>query len=303
MKKSAAVLAVLGLIVLGDLAGWRWRAPGPRAAPPAAGRESSRAPAPGRAAAGVPRSQLKLPAAQTLSAAEKAAWIGRIKRDYDEITAKASADYAAAGNAFPGGLNAFLRQLALIEREKRQDFAAVLTPRELEDLELRETNAGQLVQKFLGDTAATDEQRRAVFRLQRAFDDQFALTFDLTPAVLLQRESERQATQRAIGGVLGSEELFAAWLRGEGTDYAACRAFAAQQGLPGGTALELWRAKNDYTLRKLDLNAQPALAPEQKQAALDALAQQARARVLAILGAGAFQAAGPEVLGWLPRGK
>ncbi len=103
----------------------------------------------------------------TASAADRAASADKIRRDYDEITKKISAEYAAAGDTFPGGLNAYLRQLALLQREKHADLAALLTPRELEDLEMRDTNAGQSVQRLLGESAATEEQRRAVFRLEQ----------------------------------------------------------------------------------------------------------------------------------------
>ena len=119
-----------------------------------------------------------------LSGPEKLDRIEKIKRDYDEITGKFSVEYAMAGDKFPGGVNAFMRQLALLAFEKRADLAAFLTPRELEDAEMRDTGAGQKVQTLLGNTAATDEQRRAVFELQKAFEDKFALTFDLAPPIL-----------------------------------------------------------------------------------------------------------------------
>lgn len=234
-----------------------------------------------------------------LSAEEKAARIEKIKRDYDDVRAKASADYTAAGAAFPGGLNAFLRQLALLEREKRADFAAVLTPRELEDLELRETSAGQTVDRLLGGTTATDEQRRAVFRLQREFEDRFALTFDLTPPALLERETARQQLQEQIHRVLG-DDLFGAWLRGEGEDYALFVAFAARQNLPPTAALELRQAKNDFTLRRLELNTQ-TLTEQQRRAAQAALVQQTELRVLSIVGSVALQAGRKDLLSWLPK--
>jgi hypothetical protein len=302
MKKSALGLLVLLLAIAGGgVAVWRAQKNAVRRVAPPAAAEDKSVVTPGRGTAEgiIPR---RVPAPGE-AALDKATRVERIRRDYDEIKAKASTDYAAVGAEFPGGLNAFLRQLALLEREKHADLAAVLTPRELEDLEMREANAGQLVQKLLGDTVATEEQRRAVFRLQRDFDDRFALTFNLTPAILLERESERQKTQRAIIAALGSEELFAVWLRGEGPDYANYRAFAGQQGLPASVALELWAAKNEYTLRRLELNAQSSLPPEQLRATQLALVAQAQARVLSILGAGAYQAAGGDVLGWLPRGK
>src|SRR5882724_4363203 len=65
------------------------------------------------------------------SAGERMARADKIRRDYDEMTTKFSADYSAAGNAFPGGLSAYLKQLALLQREKHKDLAAILTPAEL----------------------------------------------------------------------------------------------------------------------------------------------------------------------------
>lgn len=233
-----------------------------------------------------------------LTAAEKAAWAERIKRDYAEIQAKASADFSEAGQSYPGGLPAYLRQLSLLEREMRLDLAAVLSPHELEDFEMRETRAGQLTQKLLGDTTATDEQRRAAFRLQEQFDDKYALTFDLTPAVLLERETARQATQRAIQGALGDDTLFAAWVRGEGPEYDSYAALASQQGLPASAALDLWKARNDYTLARLELSVHPPGSPEELKAAQVSLAQATRNRLLGILGPAGFTAAGSQ-LSWM----
>ena len=230
----------------------------------------------------------------------KTARVEKIRRDYDEITGKISADYAAAGNAFPGGLTAFLRQLALLAREKHADLAALLTPRELEDVEMRDTNAGQTVQRLLVDTTATEQQRRATFELQMAFEDKFALTFDLTPPALLVRERERQATQANIRSVLG-DELFGAWLQGEGTDYATMASFAQQQGFAASVPLELWRVKNDFTLARLELKARADLSPAQLVEAEAALAEQTNARVTGLIGPAALANGGRDALGWLPR--
>lgn len=233
-----------------------------------------------------------------ISPAEKAARVEKIKKDYEEIRAKTAADYSAAGARFPGGLNAFLRQLALLEREKRADLAAVLSPHELEDLELRETLAGQQIQRWLGDTPVSDEQRRAVFRLQREFDDRFALTFDVTPKALLERETARHRLQEEIRGLLG-DALFASWLRGEGPDYANFVAFATREGLPAEMPLNLWRTKNEFIRRRLELAAQPLSSP-QLAAAQNALARDIETRVLAIVGPAAMVTARKEILNWLP---
>jgi hypothetical protein len=230
---------------------------------------------------------------------DRMAHADKIRRDYDEMTAKFSADYGASGNSFPGGLSAYLRQLALLQVEKHKDLAALLTPRELEDLEMRDTTAGQTAQKLLGDTAATEEQRRAVFRLQKEFEDQFALTFDLTPAALFARETARQATQQKIRAVLG-DELFGSWLRGEGPDYAGFATFVQQSGLSASVPLELWRVKSDYLLARLQLKARTDLAPSQINDADRVLTSQTITRVTGLIGATAVAGAGRDVLNWLP---
>ncbi len=230
----------------------------------------------------------------------KAARVEKIKRDYDEVRAKAAADYAAAGKSFPGGLNGFLRQLALLEREKRADLAAVLTPLELEDLELRESHAGKTVRSRLGDTAATDEEIRAAFRLLWAHEDRFALTFDLSPAALLERETDRRQMNGGLRAALG-DALFARWLEGEGAEYSRMAAVAARQGLPVEAGLQLWQVRSDYSVRRLELNAATGMSAVQRRAANAALVRQTEIRLIGILGAGSVQLERDGALQWLPR--
>lgn len=234
-----------------------------------------------------------------LSAAEKSARVAQIKRDYDEIGKRFANEFAAAGKDFPGGLSAYLRQLALMEREKWKDIAAVLSPAELEDLQMIDLRAGQLVQQWLGDSPASEAQRRAVFRLQKEFDDRFALTFDTSPPALYEREAQRHAMLVAVAGVLGETALFPTWMRSDGGDYAKATAFVAERGLPPATAFELWGIRHEYTAGRLKILTQPGLSPEQIRAAQSELAAQIRARLQGVLGAEHMQA-GADVLNWLP---
>lgn len=301
VSKSTFIRIVVVLAVALGLGSWwamRWKSPGNKEAPLI---QKTNPPGPASGAAGTALSPSKAPLpAQGRSAADKAARVDQIKRDYDEVRAKVAAEFSAAGGNFPGGLNAYLRQLALLERAKHEDLAAVLDERELEDLEMRETNAGQTVTRVLGDTNATEEQKREAFRLQREFENEFALTFDLTPAALLARERVRIVTQEKVHALLG-DALFASWLRAEGPEFGQMTEFAARQGLPPDAALNLWRARNDLTIQRLELAARTDLTPEQRRAAQEALTAEADRRISAILGAGALESARQEAMGWLPR--
>ncbi|MEY4940097.1 MAG: hypothetical protein RIQ93_1832 [Verrucomicrobiota bacterium] len=236
--------------------------------------------------------------APSRSPAAQAAEVRKIQSDYEEMVTRVAAEFSAAGGKFPGGLNAYLRQLALLEREKWQDFAAVLSPPELEDLKMTQTRAGKEVQHWLGDAGASEEQRRAVFRLQQEFDERYALAFDFTPAVMARRETQRQELQEAILRQLGPEK-FAAWLRVEGPDFARFTTFAEQQSLPPPTALELWRIKNEFIRARLEIAAL-AQPPSEAKFQQDVAAKAALAKIMAVLGPSAQVAMTGDLLNWLP---
>ena len=152
---------------------------------------------------------------------------------------------------------------------------------------------------FFGTTAAGDELKHAVFRIRKEFDDKYALIFDLSPAALLARETERQAAQEKILAVLGPELSFA-WLREEGPDFSEIATFVGQQNLGRETALEVWRIRNEVTRRNLAATLQPNTNPEAVAASRAATAAGARERLTAVVGPVAAQAVGPGVFRWLP---
>jgi hypothetical protein len=230
--------------------------------------------------------------------AEKRARLDNIHRDYEDLARKLGEEFQKAGASFPGGLNAYLRQLALLEREKRADFAKILTPLELENHLMQDTRAGKAVERWLGSSAATEDQRREVLRKQLEFEDKYSLIFDLTPKALHDRERDRQAVQEQILQVLGPE-LFGTWLGSESFDHGKTKAFLSQQGVRPEVALELWRIKNDLTLRNLEIAADPAKSAQEKAAARTDLVNGTRLRVTGLVGPGALNAGGQEIFGWL----
>lgn len=298
LNRPGTWLALAGAAVLAGLVtwGWRWLASrtADRSPPPVVQPGAAVSPVPTPAGPRVPSPPV-VPG-RPLTAAEKAERVKKILRDYEEIQAKMSADYGAAGRSFPGGLNAFLQQLALLEREKRADLAKVMEPRELEDFEIRETAAGQKMRTALDGTAATDEQRRGAFRAEQAFNEQYGFTFDVTPPALRAREAARQATQEQVRAALG-DELFATWLQRDDPTYARAVAFAQQQNLPDTAALALWQVRAKTTLGALDI----ALAPPESAAAMRAaLREWSRAQVTAIAPLVTPEAVDWEVANWLP---
>jgi hypothetical protein len=303
MKRVALVVALALLVAAA--AAWRWRARTPPAVADGERAAVKNVPAPKPDPAPIPlppnpsaQGQYDLDKRLQLLGEAKTALLGKIAKDYEEMLNETAAKFAQQGSAFPGGFSAYLKQLALLERSKWDDYAKVLTPREFEDLQMLEHHAGKLVSLYLGDTPATDEQKRAVFRLQRDFDDKYALIFDLTTPGVLSREIERQALQEKIYAVLG-DNLFAPWLRGEMADYDQLVQYTRQSGIRPEAPIEVWRIKNEFLRRRLEINAQGAV-PAATQAAQAVLAEQTRARIAVLLGPASLASPAAAGLGWLP---
>lgn len=233
---------------------------------------------------------------EVLSPQEKQARVERIRRDYDDVRSRAAAEYAAAAGSFPGGLNAFLRQLALLEREKRADLAAVLSSDELDALELAESNAGQTVRRALAGTGATEAQVLAVFRLEREFQDRFALVFDLTPPALLERQRVRDEYDGRVIALLDPMDALA-WLAARDGDQGLMNEWVRQRGLPPAAAFGLWKIKGDFVVRRLELKAAKSVPPT----ALVDLIRETEARLAAAAGAETVVKERDGIFRWLPR--
>lgn len=242
--------------------------------------------------------EAKAPPARGLST-EKKARLAQIRRDYEEMRTKLQAEFVAEskGNDTER-FKAHFARLVLLEREMKADLAKALTPEEFEDYEMSESATGKAVRTRWVELGLTDEQQRLVFRAQREFDERYALTFDMAPAALLERMKASSLTQEKIHTVLG-DETYAKWLQIEEPAYRALLALAQNQGLPLTTVNAIWRIKDQWTLGKLEIVADPRLAGEQRTAMLDALAEQTRSRVLALMGDATVQSAAA-AFDWLP---
>ena len=89
--------------------------------------------------------------------------VQRIADDYTEMISQVKA--ATNGITLPEDRE----KLALLEREKKADLAAILTPAELEDYEMRHSNITSRLRTPLTLLNASEEEFRAIYRLNQPF--------------------------------------------------------------------------------------------------------------------------------------
>ena len=209
---------------------------------------------------------------------EKAAQLTTIKRDYDDMRSEII-------DAFRGGtmLPEDRAKLALLEKEQRADLALVLTPKELEDYDLRASNTASQMRYNLTAFAPTEAEFRAIFQLQQAYERQFD---PLTAGISLEQSRARQEGQKAV-----NDQIKAALGPERGAEYERSTDFAYRQAtlvaerlnLPATTAKNLWAAKADFEQRRTALFTDTSLSAEVRRTQTTALQQEALAKVNSLL--------------------
>lgn len=203
----------------------------------------------------------------------------RIVADYDEMMAK----FSAGGIQLPSDRE----RLRLLREERERDIAALLTPAEREAYEMRMSPTAATVRARYGEGLATEEDFRAVYALQKAFDEKFPADFAaggrVTPEVMRQRADAQRQLADGIRTALGDEK-FAALRRATDSDLRNVDSLASRLNLPAGTTDRVAAARDTLAAESQRINADTALTPAQRRAQIQALGAQAKAGLAQTLG-------------------
>ena len=141
-------------------------------------------------------------------------------------------------------------KLALLEREKRADLAALLSPGELEAYEMRSSTIAQNLRTPLGIMDASEDEFRAIFRIQQQFAAQ-AEASGLTPITPESRQAMAEAqrqSQAEIATVLGPQR-FADFQRANDREYQRLYTIAQREGVAVEATLRAWALRDTYAQR------------------------------------------------------
>jgi hypothetical protein len=221
---------------------------------------------------------------------EKINRIVPILRDYLDLEQKLRLE-----NRGPNSDRALWQSLNLLHRERRADLEKILTLQEAEDCDMHWSQSGRSVIDSLGDIPVSDDERRALFRLQSGFDSEFGAN----GIVPVGRESARLATYDQMRALLG-EERFSSFLARDDPGYQRFLEITEQQAQPSAIADQLWRMRSEYLIRREGVNAQASLDLATKVTLHTALDEEIRARVTALVGEMAVRER-TTAFNWLPR--
>ena len=232
-------------------------------------------------------------------APEKIDLVQRINEDYAEMASQIRA--ATQGITLPEDRE----KLALLEREKRADLGAVLTPAELEEYEMRTSPSTSRLRTPLSIMDASEEEFRAIFKVQQAFNDRInPVLGGMVPQPFLddRREAQRQMYEQLKATL--SPARYQDFVRASNSEYQQLYRVAQRDNVPIETANRAFAIRDGISAESVRIADDTSLSADQRRAALTSLAQQARTQILSTLGPGTGEAyvQSARWITWIERG-
>lgn len=221
---------------------------------------------------------------------DKIRQIDAIKQDYDELAAQVREQSKGLV------LKADRELLRLVERERRRDLEALLTPEELLELDLRTSSTAGALRNRLAFFAPTEEEFRALGRLQLEFFQQFGAT-DLSGEEQDRRRAGEKDLLAKIQATL-SPGRYNDYLVATDGMFSETRNFTNAYDLDPSVAKSIVQLKQRTWKRIDELGF---LGPDQRNAALRGLEQEVDNYLTAWLGAETLAKYKRSGAGWLRR--
>jgi hypothetical protein len=213
---------------------------------------------------------------------EKIDMVQRINDDYAEMTSQIRA--STQGITLPEDRE----KMALLEREKRADLAAVLSPQELEEYEMRSSPVTSRMRNTLSIMDANEAEFRAMFKVQHAFNDRVnpMMSGMISSRMMDDRREAQKEMNEQMKTVL-SPERYNDYVRASNTEYQLLHRLGQKDNIPTETLTRAFAIRDGIAAESVKIADDTALSTEQKRAALTELAQKGRTQILSTLGPGA----------------
>lgn len=215
------------------------------------------------------------------------AFLPEAKRDavqkyLDDFQEKEQEFYASTMGGWDADARVKQKQL---ESDKLAGLAQILTPDELREYKLRNSQMASQLQSDLHGVDLTREQYEALFDIRSKYGDSIYNYGDAgnDAATIKQIEQNKKDMQAEIAVALGTDKS-AELARAQDYQYQQLASLARHNDLPADTATKVYNFKSASEAAVKDLRANSDLTPEQRQAALAQIRAETEASVQAALG-------------------
>lgn len=213
--------------------------------------------------------------------ADKLAALQKIQQDYSEMQQDLWSSSREGTQMKPEERNA---QMKLLREEQQRDIAAILSPTELQEFELRNSDTANRLRGQLRNLDLTEQEYRSLFAAQKTYDGGRGAE-GVRTAEQLQNDVERwDALQSTTRSTLG-DERYKQYLLGSAFAGRNAEAFFAERPTVTVDQIQSIARMNTSVLADLsrETNA-PGLTPEERRNRATAIAQRYQAALTQLVG-------------------
>jgi hypothetical protein len=186
--------------------------------------------------------------------------VQRIRDDYAEMTGQIRA--AMRGIALPEDRE----KLALLEREKRADLAAILTPDELAEFEMRTSPITSRLRTAFTIMDASEAEFRAIYHAYEPYQDILypTSTGGMTVFIPGLTEKRREATNEINARLKATldDARFAQYQRSTDTDFQQLHRLGQRDNVPYETLIRAYDARAPIAEASIKIIEDPGLNPD-----------------------------------------
>ncbi|MEW6302483.1 MAG: hypothetical protein AB1705_03375 [Verrucomicrobiota bacterium] len=191
-------------------------------------------------------------------------------------------------------------ELKKIRDQRQAELAAVLTPQELEEYELRSSATAESLRARLAGATLTEEQFRQLYRAQKSFEELNAPpTGPMDRATAEARAQAARQLDEQFRAVLG-DQAFRDYKRMQDPSYRAAADIVRDYSLQPAAADKVYEIKQAVDEHMRQLMADQSLTREQRMAALKAITEETTVALIDTLGQKGYEAYKQNGGYWIP---
>ncbi|HEY8995720.1 MAG TPA: hypothetical protein VIM71_13715 [Lacunisphaera sp.] len=185
--------------------------------------------------------------------------LAKIERDYGEMSAEA---WAKRRGNMTTNMEATMQAQQLMEKEKMADMAAVLTPEELAQYEMRNSPSAHTLINNLRNVDITEAEYARLYQAQKTLDEANPQRATMDQNAYLQRQTAQMAFNEEVRTLLG-ESRFYSYLEGADHNYAnVAKALTAYPTVTSAVSYQVYRLQNELQLTMAQASRGGAPSPE-----------------------------------------
>lgn len=219
---------------------------------------------------------------------EKIDALAKIERDYAQMSMTAMA--ARGGNLSATDYAAYKKERDALNAAKMADLAAVMTPEELTQYEMRTSDSSRKLMRTVQAIDLNESEYAALYQAQKKYDAAVPVPSDgnYTSELMAQRNAAQQALNEQARAVL-SDDRFYQYLKLADSNYGRVAKFAANYPeVTPATSYALYQlqteASNALRQSSQSTRNQPGVSPEQRMLDMQTLAAGYETKLLTLVG-------------------